>query len=294
MNTPEPASPALLDVELLRTFTAIVDRGSFNRAARVVHRTPSAVSMQVKRLEETLSRSLFERSGRNVTLTPDGEALLGYARRMLRLNEETLSHFKAPALEGVVRFGALDDFGTRFLPDMLLRFSRTHPKVHVEVRLATSKVLVEDLADAALDLALITTSDAVPARGEVVHREALLWAGLQGGCAHTRHPLPLALATQGCAWRRMALDSLDRAGIEHRICYTSEHSAGQQAALLSDLAVAPFPASLIALPLQVVPPEAGLPAVGHFQVELLRAPEICPAAQTLAGHVTASFAQFTG
>jgi DNA-binding transcriptional LysR family regulator len=100
MSNTEPGHSGLLDVELLRTFTAVVDHGSFNRASRAVFRTPSAVSMQMKRLEEGLERCLFDRDRRGVALTADGEALLGCARRMLKLNEEAVSYFRAPPLEG--------------------------------------------------------------------------------------------------------------------------------------------------------------------------------------------------
>lgn len=294
MSTVEPTAPELLDVELLRTFAAIVDHGSFNRASRAVFRTPSAVSMQMKRLEEGLERSLFDRSGRGVALTPDGETLLGYARRMLKLNEEAVAHFRAPPLEGMVRFGAPDDFGTRFLPDMLLRYSRTHPRVEVEVRLGTSAVLQRELNDGQLDVTLVILDDSSRSgHGQIVHHEQLLWAGLQRGTAFQRRPLPIALAGPGCEWRRLALESLDNAGLEYRIAYSSEHSAGQQAAMLADLAVAPFPASLISPPMQVLHGELGLPPMGSYHIELLRAPQICAAADALAGHVESSFSQLS-
>ncbi len=292
MSTPDPVHPGLLDVDLLRTFAAIVDHGSFSRAAQAVFRTPSAVSMQMKRLEEAVDRPLFQREGRNVALTPDGEALLGYARRMLRLNDEALSHFRAPPLEGVVRFGAPDDFGTRFLPDMLLRFSRTHSRVQVDVALGTSARLQRQLADGDLDLTLVTEDETNrTAHGQVVFREPLLWAGLRGGTAWRRRPLPLALANHGCAWRRLALEALDAAGVDYRIAYTSEHCAGQKAAMLADLAVAPFPASLVLAPMEALDEEADLPPLGHYHLELLRAPGAGAAAEALAGHVVSSFSQ---
>ena len=130
---PEPAAPPLLDTEVLRSFVAIAESGSFTRAAKQVFRTPSALSMQIKRLEETLGHPLFVREARQVRLTPEGETLLGYGRRLLKLNQEAVSRFLAPSVEGTVRVGTPDDVGTRILPQVLSRFARSHPAVQVEV-----------------------------------------------------------------------------------------------------------------------------------------------------------------
>src|ERR671916_535781 len=122
-----------LDVDLLRTLVAIADTGSFNRAARAVFRTPSAVSMQMKKLEEQVGRPLFAKDGRSVILTPDGEALVGYGRRILKLTQEALQRFRAPEIEGTIRLGTPDDYAGRFLPDILARFAASHPQVEVDV-----------------------------------------------------------------------------------------------------------------------------------------------------------------
>lgn len=282
----------LLDTDLLRTFVAIAESRSFTRAAKTVLRTPSAVSMQIKRLEETLGRHVFVRDGRTVRLTPEGEALLGYARRILRLNEEAVGMFRAPDLEGEVRFGTPDDFGTRFLPNILARLAKSHPAVDVDVTLDMSAALIKQLDRGALELTLITTAvgpDALK-RGERVHSEPLVWAGLDGGCAYERRPIPLAVSVPGCAWRDRALAALDRAGLDHRLAYSSQHCTGQMAAILADLAVAPLPASFIAPPLQRLDEQRyGLPAIGDYHIVLARAPKLGPAAEAFARHVVESF-----
>ena len=122
-----------LPTELLRTFIAIADTGNFSQAAEQVHRTQSAVSMQVKRLEELIGKPLFKRDSRHSRLTADGLTLLNYARRILKLNEEAVSLLQRPELTGWVRIGLPDDYATRFLPEILAGFSRTHPRVQVEV-----------------------------------------------------------------------------------------------------------------------------------------------------------------
>lgn len=281
----------LLDTDVLQTFVAIAETGSFTRAARQVFRTPSALSMQIKRLEETLGRPLFVRQARQVSLTPEGELLLSYGRRLLKLNEEAVAQFLSPALEGTVRFGSPDDVGTRILPGVLAQFARSHPAVQVDVMTGASVEMVRRLDAGELDLILVTADNEgmEPGRGEVVYSEPLVWACREGGIAPRRSPLPLALANHGCAWRRSALKALDRVGIAYRVAYTSENCSGQEAAMLADLAIAPFPSSLVRAPLRKVDPAIGLPPLGEYQVLLIRRSGIGPAGEALAGHVVEAF-----
>lgn len=281
----------LLETDLLRTFVAIAETGSFTRAARTIFRTPSAVSMQMRKLEETLGRALFLREGRAVQLTADGEALLGYGRRMLSLNQEAVARFLEPPLAGVVRFGAPDDFGTRLLPPILARFASTHRDVEVEVSLQPSAVLLDRLDRGELDLTLITDGCGpnAPQRGSVVFSEPLVWAGLREGAAWRCDPLPLALSSAPCAWRATALAALDKEGRRYRVAYSSEHCAGQTAALLADLAVAPFAASLVAPPLRRLGQAENLPPLGTYNMSLVRGSERSAACDAFAEHVLASF-----
>jgi len=290
LPTSEHAFP-VLDFDLVRTFVAIAESGSFSSAAKRVFRTPSAISMQMKRLEELLGRPLFLREGRSVQLTGDGEALLGYARRLLQLNEEAVARFLAPPLEGRVRFGAPDDFGTRFLPDILARFARSHPQVEVNVVLGPSQTLLAQLEGQALDLTLVTAERGPNGQrqGQVVYSEPLVWVGLKGGLAATREPLPLALSGRGCAWRGAALRALDLAGRAYRIAYTSEHCPAQLAALLADLAVAPLPLSLAGSPFVALGKDSGLPLLGDYQIVLLQADALGVAGGAFRDHVVASF-----
>ena len=175
-NAMPPSANTLLDIDLMKTFVAISDTGSFTSAATEVLRTPSAISMQMKRLEEQLGRSLFTREGRSVTLTPDGEALLGHARQILRVNAEAVSQFLAPSVEGRVRFGAPDDFGTRFLPNILARFAATHPEVEVSVTPTTSIKLQDQLRDGDIDVTLMTTEESGDGalKGRAIFSEPLI------------------------------------------------------------------------------------------------------------------------
>ncbi|WP_040886749.1 LysR substrate-binding domain-containing protein [Marinobacter santoriniensis] len=278
----------LLDNDVLRSFVAISECGTFTEAARVVHRTPSALSMQIKQLERNLGKTLFVREPRQVTLTTEGEILLDYARRLLRLNEEAVQHFIAPELEGRVGIGTSDDVGTRILPEVLAQFARSYPAVLVNVVVGSSKQNIARLDAGKLDMVLVTVADeAREVRGEVVHQEPLVWAGREESSAFQRSPLPLALAHEGCAWRRMTLRALDRAGVPYRIAYTCEHCSGQEAAMMADLAVAPFPESLVRAPLKQVVSEH-LPEIGSYRLALVRRGSN-PLNDALATHVKEAF-----
>ena len=290
---PQSAMP-MLEIDVLRTFVSIAESGSFTRAAGQIFRTTSAVSMQIKRLETTLGCSLFVREARRITLTAEGERLLSYARRLLKLNEEAVSAFVTPRLNGQVRFGTPADIGTHILPGLLSLFARTHPGIEVNVSVGRSVDMIQRIDAGELDVALISVGNLGQddSRGEVIHSEPLVWAGRAGGVAVERNPLPLALASPECAWRRQALDALDRAGRPHRIAYSSEQCAGQEAAMIADLAVAPYPLSLIKPPLKRLDESASLPSLGEYQIKLLCAHGCSEPVEVLSRHVVAAFAAY--
>lgn len=270
--TPDFRGGAGLELDLLRTLVAIADTGSFNRAARAVFRTPSAVSMQMKKLEEQVGQPLFAKNGRSVVLTPDGEALLSYGRRILKLADEALQRFRAPEIHGTIRLGSPDDYASQYLPDILARFAASHPNVEVDVVCQSSQELLSDVQEDKLDVALVSAGHGQTTGGIKVHREELGWVGLKHGCAHEKQPIPLAVSHIGCCWRRQALDALDRAGVPYRVAYTSKHYSGQLAAVMAGLAIAPFPRSSARGDLKVFGDEVGLPRIGHFEIELHHAP----------------------
>ena len=284
----------LLEMDVLRTFVSIAESGSFTRTAAQIFRTTSAVSMQIKRLENTLGCALFSREARRVALTAEGERLLSYARRLLTLNEEAVGAFIKPSLSGQVRFGAPADIGTHILPGLLSLFARTHPGIEVNVSVGRSVDMIQRIDAGELDVALISVGNLGQddTRGEIVHREPLVWAGRAGGVAMRRNPLPLALASAECAWRRQALDALDRVGRRYRIAYSSEQCAGQEAAMVADLAVAPYPLSLVRPPLRRLDEDADLPTLGEYQIKLLSAAQCSEPVKVLSQHVVAAFAAY--
>ena len=289
LNHPLP----LLELDVLRTFVAIAETGSFTAAANAVFRTPSAVSMQIKKLEDILGRAFFSRDARSVSLTTDGEMLLGYARRMLAVNREAVSKFIIPDITGVVRLGSPDDFGERILPHVLKRFSQSHPSIAVDVVIDQSVNLRRRMDDRALDITLLTNSVKVSLEGsEVLMTEPIVWAGAKGGCAHLREPLPVSIWEEGCAWRANALDALGRDGRNYRVAYMSAHTAGQRAAILADLAVAPLPKSFLGADMVELTTADGLPDMGNYSLAMIVAPEASAPVKAAADHIRATFELF--
>lgn len=293
MNAPLNHPLPLLDLDVLRTFVAIAETGSFTTAANAVYRTPSAVSMQIKKLEDILGRSVFLRDARSVALTADGEMLLGYARRMLAINREAVSKFIIPDIVGVVRLGSPDDFGERVLPHVLKRFAHTHPSIAVDVIIDQSTNLRRRMDDRALDITLLTNScKAVAAGAEVLLTEPIVWAGAKGGSAHMREPLPVSIWEEGCAWRAGALDALGREGRNYRVAYMSAHTTGQRSAILADLAVAPLPKSFLGEEMVELGPKDGMPEIGNYSLAMIVAPEAAAPVKAAADHIRAAFETF--
>jgi DNA-binding transcriptional LysR family regulator len=281
-----------LDPELLRVFVLIAEGRSFTRAAELVGRTQSAVSMQVKRLEEVLGQPVLARSkGGRVELTAHGEYLLARARDILALNDEVVANFRAPAVAGRVRLGTPDDYALGYLPEVLARFAGTHPAVEVEVICAPSSDLARRLQAGDLDLTLLTDSHE-PEGWPFVR----LWRGPLVWVTSTRHspqrqtPLPIAVAHGDCAWRRAAVDALQRAGRPYRIAYSSATQVGCQAPVIAGLAVTVSAMAWMPVGLRVIRPDEGLPELPEFEILMLRGPTARqPVTDALAQHIEASW-----
>src|ERR1700712_98460 len=193
MTVPLRRPIPLLDNDVLRTFVAIAETGNFSTAAEAVHRTPSAVSMQIKKLEEQLGVILFLRDARSVSLTEHGEMLLSYARNMLALSNEAVSRFIMPELSGVVRLGAPDDIGERLLPSILKSFSKAYPGIMVDVVVDMSIALKKRIEEQRLDLALINCATRpFPTEGEIIYTERLGWGRAQCGTGAPRESRPVS------------------------------------------------------------------------------------------------------
>ena len=224
---------ALIDVDQLRTFIAIAETGSFTKAAEVVNKTQSAVSMQMKRLEERLERPIFARDGRASKLTEDGQRLLDYARRIVKLNVETLAAFSDAELSGRVRLGVPDDYADRYLPEIMARFSRAYPGVELTVICEPTVDLLERIDANEIDLAIVTNCETKRA-SETFRRERLLLGDLEPHPTHLEERPPLALGRPTCSWRRAAIEWMEKVGRPYRVLSSSSNAGAVAAACSPD------------------------------------------------------------
>ena len=281
-----------LDVDLLKTFLAIADNGSFTRAAEEVHKTQSAISMQMKRLEELLGVPLFAKDGRMSRFTPDGERLVDYARRIVSFNDEVVSAFTKPELTGTIRFGTPDDYAERFLPEILARFARTHPLITVDVDCLGSGELFTRVKRSEMDLALVTHGCDIVTE-EPVRREQLVWVTSMRHCAHMAEVLPLAVSHAGCEWRSKVLRSLDKQQRKYRVAYSTPNSNAVNAAVMQGLAVGAMPELCVRPGMRVLTEKDGFPALGSFDIGLVRKPgKSNKAIDALARHVSESLSNY--
>jgi len=279
---------ALIDIDQLRTFIAIVETGSFTRAAEIVHKTQSAVSMQMKRLEERLGRPIFARDGRASKLTEDGERLLDYARRIVKLNVEALAAFSDAELSGRVRLGVPDDYADRYLPEIMARFSRAYPGVELTVICEPTSDLVERIDAGELDLAIVTNCEHLRP-SEPFRRERLLWVTSSRHPTHLEERLPLALGRPTCTWRRIAIERLEAIGRPCRILYTSSNAGAVAVAVLAGLAVSVLPESGLRPGMRVLSAAEGFPELPSCRIGLLRnTHESSALAAALAEHIISS------
>lgn len=278
---------APLDLDQLQTFCAIADCGSFTEAARRLNKTQSAVSMQIKRLEERLGQSLLTRDGRSVSLTDHGDSLYARARRMLRTNAEIMDLFSDGELSGSIRFGVPDDYAVRLLPVILSSFQRTHPRIVVDVRCQPSEELVEGMRTGKYDL-IVFTQGTSHEYGELFRTERVFWVASHGGQALQTDPLPLAAGAH-CCWRDNALEALNRIGRDYRIAYTSSNATAITSAVLTDLAVGFLPESAIQPGMRIISEDKDLPRLRDAQIALMRASHAYGGIyEALANHIVAS------
>jgi DNA-binding transcriptional LysR family regulator len=286
--------PPGLDPDLLRAFVLIAEGGSFTRAAERVGRTQSAVSMQIRRLEDTLGQPLLVRTARGVAPTSQGMWLLERARALLVLNDEIIGNFRSPPMVGSVRLGTPDDYALAWLPDILARFAEAHPAVELDVTCLNSDVLADRFRDGRLDLTLLTEGHETPGiTDQRIWRGPLRWVGSPTHGLHRRDPIPLALALpdSGCPWRNAALGALREAGRPGRVTYNSATQTGCFTVALAGLALTVSTPTTLPQGLTWLGEAEGLPPLPEMGILLLRAEAAIgvPAADALAAHITEGF-----
>lgn len=256
-----------LDIELLRTFVTVAETRNFTTAGDILGRTQSAVSQQIRRLEDLVGKPLLARTSRSVAPTADGELLLAHAQRIIGLNDDIVRRLRAPAITGSLRLGISEDFIPHQLPRLLSSFGKAHPGVRLELMTGLSTNLVNTLGEGGLDL-VIAKRDAQPQSGRVIWRERLIWIAAQDLQLDPSGPLPLVALPPPCSYRRVMLDVLGSAGRHWDIACTTHSITALQAAVAGGLGVSILGRSFMQPGLRELPPDLGLPGLPDTEIAL--------------------------
>ncbi|MBX9796032.1 LysR substrate-binding domain-containing protein [Sphingomonas sp.] len=282
-----------LDLDLLRAFVTAADAGGFTRAGALLGRTQSTISLQIKRLEDSLGgRPVFQRTPRLLKLTPDGQALLHHARAMLRLNDAAIAELVEPEVAGRVRLGVPEDFATAHLPSVLAAFTDAHPRVELEVTCDLTLNLHAKFRAGEFDLVLLKREPDVAIEGVRVWREPLIWVARDAQSVPADGIVPLIVSPAPCVYRQRATAALDAHGRRWRIAYTSTSLAGTQAAVSAGLGVAVLPREMCPPALVMVGTDGALPALADTEIALIEAPNVSVTAHRFAQHIAAALERF--
>ena len=280
-----------IPTELLRTFVKTVETGSFTRAAEAVGRTQSAVSLQIRRLEEMLDAPLFVRGSHRVRLTDQGNILLDYGRRILMLNDEAVGSLFQPKVAGCVRLGAPHEYTASLLPVILGKFAQSHAKVTLEVTCDLSKNLLIRLERKEFDLVVALHDDPGDGGGTKVLTEPLLWITSQDHARHEERPLSLVVAPPPCIYRNRVLQNLNRIEMPWRIAYTSSSYSGISAAVRAGLGMTVLAKSTVPEGVRTLTERDGFPEMGHLDLRVHTAPDKkSEAVERLAEYISSSLA----
>jgi len=260
-----------LDVLSLECFIAVAETGSFTRAAEKVHRTQSAVSQQINKLEVQIGRSLFFRK-RHLSLTSDGEILLSYAKRIVQLNRDVVDRFKHSELQGEVRFGLPEDFASVFLSDVLTEFVSLHPRIMLNIECDLTVNLFARFKKKEFDLVLVKMNrpEDFP-NGMDVWSETLEWIGNNNLTQlDEEQPIPLVLSPQPCVYRARAIHSLEKMNRRWRIVFSSHSYAGTIAAVKAGMGLTVLPRNMVPDDLQIIRTNKQLPNLDDTHISLLK------------------------
>lgn len=260
-----------MDIDLLKSFIAICETGSFTQAARQVGRTQSAVSLQVRRLEDLLGRPLLLRSSASVELTEHGELFLGYAKDIMASYEGALAAFNRGSVAGVVVLGLSEDYAPRILSDVLRSFIELYPLATVDLVLEESKLLVKKLAEGAVDLAFITEGEGPVRGGPIAFRDQIVWVAPRDGNLHEREPVPIAMRGEDDSYARFMFASLQAMKRSYRTAVISRSMTGLRAAVTGGLALSAMVRSSVTPDMRELTSAEGFPPLAEFNIRLERA-----------------------
>jgi DNA-binding transcriptional LysR family regulator len=259
-----------LQIDWLKCFVAVVDTGSITRAAPLIHRSQAAVSMQIKKLESATGSQLFHRGAKHVQLTPDGQKLLGYARRILDIHAEAYSAFNPEQLTGIIRLGVPDDYAQKYITPVLQQFAVQHSGIEIELTCEQSTKLIPKVDAGELDLALVSRDQQ---QGTFLFDEPMEWVGSHHFDVWKKDPLPIAVYEEVSLARQAVITSLAQQGRQYRVVYHSSSLAGQIAAVESGLAVAVLTQACIPPHLRRLGHKEGLGPLISMEVAAYRSPK---------------------
>jgi len=262
---------AAMDIDLLKTFVAICDTKSFTAAARRVGRTQSAVSLQMRRLEDSLGRPLFQRGAPGTSLTEHGVLLLPSARRILEAVNEALASFDRATVEGIVVIGMPDDYAPRILVPTLKAFGALFPAASVDIVIDESRTLVKRLAEGSVDLAFVTEGEGPMRGGPVAFRDEMVWVAPREGNLHRLAPLPIAIWDDEDTYGVRMRAALDAMGRGYRIAVVARSMTGLRGAVASGLAVSAMMRSSVTMDMRELTSQDGFPPLAGLSVRLEKA-----------------------
>ena len=274
---------SVLDPDLLKAFVAVAEHRSFTRAAATLNRTQSAVSVQIRRLEERLGTRLFQRTRAGAAPTAAGDALLAYARRLLALNAEAVDALCARKREAVVRLGVMDDYGTIVIPPLLAGFAKSHPEIRVEIETGLTATMPARLGEA-YDVVIAMHPEG-RGDGELLRREQAVWAAAKSYPVEADGTLSVALYPPGCLFRQWAAEALDAAGLPWRLAFVGRTLAGVEAIAAEGLAITVVKAGTLPPRLRALSGRDGLPPLPAADIRMHRARNLSRPAALLADHL---------
>ncbi|MDG2294878.1 MAG: LysR family transcriptional regulator [Paracoccaceae bacterium] len=277
-----------LDLTILRSFVTVVETGGVTQAAGILNLTQSAVSMQLKRLEELLAVEVLQRAGRKLVITPAGEQLLGFAKRMVELNDEVFLRMTDRTHVGAIALGVPTDIVFPHIPNVLKRFNAEFPQVKVQLISSFTAALKDEFRKGEIDI-ILTTEQGLDAGGETLKEAALRWIGAPQGKAWQQRPLPFA-SCQSCNFRSVGFAALDQAGIAWTDVVTSESEIAAEASASADLAVLTRLEGHHPPHLELIEPNGQLPDLGTSLVNIYGPVQKTEFAQRLKEIIRVSFA----
>lgn len=278
-----------LPIKLLRAFITVIDLGGYTKASKVLHCSQPAISLQIKRLEELLGEKLLVHSGGRVELTSHGKVLAGFARQTLQLNDEAVSRFRRGSIEGALRVGLPTDYAVAFLQGAVTAFAIENRSVDLSIHCDISQKLLDDLDADRLDI-VVALIDNIERQNLVrAWEEQPVWVCAAGGSAHEQRPVPLVTHPEGCEYRLRIVETLNDAGMDWRIAYSSPGISGLQSAVVADLGVSALTRKTLKDGIRVLGREDGFPDLMKIKIGLFyKHPLQSDAGLSLVKHLIAS------